>query len=103
MPLSIVAVTACATGIAQTYMAADVLERCARQRGYGIKVETQGAFGTLNALSTLDIQAADVAILTTDIPIEQSYRFESVRTLYVSIDELLMDPHRVLDSVIEQQ
>ena len=55
--MKIVAVTACPTGIAHTYMAAEQLEKTAKKLGHDIKVETQGAMGIENELSTADIAA----------------------------------------------
>ena len=49
--MRIVAVTACPTGIAHTYMAAEKLERAAKKLGHDIKVETQGSMGIENALT----------------------------------------------------
>lgn len=53
--MKIVAVTACPTGIAHTYMAAEQLEKTARKLGHAIKVETQGAMGIENELRQADI------------------------------------------------
>ena len=52
----IVAVTACAAGIAHTYMAAESLEKAAKKTGYKIKVETQGSIGAENVLTEKDIE-----------------------------------------------
>ena len=52
--MKIVAVTACPTGIAHTYMAAEQLEKTAKKLGHTIKVETQGAMGIENELSQAD-------------------------------------------------
>ncbi len=65
--MNIVAVTACPTGIAHTYMAAEQLEKTARKLGHHIKVETQGAMGIENELSAGDIADAQVAIFAADI------------------------------------
>ena len=53
--MKIVAVTACPTGIAHTYMAADALQKAATGLGLKIKVETQGAMGMENMLTARDI------------------------------------------------
>jgi len=58
--MKIVAVTACPTGIAHTYMAAEQLEKSARAAGHQIKVETQGAMGIENELSAQEIREAEV-------------------------------------------
>ncbi|WP_062263143.1 PTS fructose transporter subunit IIB [Endozoicomonas arenosclerae] len=94
--MNIIAVTACSTGIAETYMAAEVLERCARTRGHSIKVETQGALGILDALSSQDIESADIAILTNDIAINGNDRFTGLKTFHVSIDDILESPQDII-------
>ena len=65
--MNLVAITACPTGIAHTYMAAEQLEKTARKLGHSIKVETQGAMGVENELSTAEIASADAAIFAVDI------------------------------------
>ena len=70
MERKIVAVTACAAGIAHTYMAAESLEQAAKKMGYGIKVETNGAIGAENVLTAEDIEQADVVIVASDIKID---------------------------------
>lgn len=66
----IVAVTACAAGIAHTYMAAESLEKASEEMGHEIKVETNGTIGVENALIEDDIEKADVVIIAADISIE---------------------------------
>lgn len=83
--MKIVAVTACPTGIAHTYMAAEQLEKTARKLGHSIKVETQGAMGIENKLSEADIKAASVAILAVDITVEEEERFEHIRKIKVPV------------------
>lgn len=87
-----VAVTACPTGIAHTYMAAENLEKAARELGHEIKVETQGAMGIENELTRADIDQADVIILATDIMLEKIERFEGRDKIEVSVQEVLKDP-----------
>src|SRR5690606_17874436 len=60
-----VAVTACPTGIAHTYMAAEALEEEARRRGHEIHVETQGSGGA-DVLDAADISGADAVIIAAD-------------------------------------
>ncbi|WP_299730406.1 fructose PTS transporter subunit IIB [uncultured Endozoicomonas sp.] len=99
--LNIVAVTACSTGIAQTYMAADVLEHCARAKGHTIKVETQGALGVLNPITLSDLSSADLAILTNDVAIDDVDRFHQLKTITVSIDDILTTPQDILDGLLQ--
>lgn len=67
--LSFVAITACPTGVAHTFMAAENLEKVAHELGYAIKVETQGSVGAKNILSDDEIAAADFVILACDIEV----------------------------------
>ncbi len=90
-----VAVTACPTGIAHTYMAAEQLEKTAKKLGHTIKVETQGAMGIENELSQSDIDAAEVAILATDIAIEQAERFDRIRKVLVPVQAALKNPEAI--------
>jgi PTS system fructose-specific IIB component/fructose-specific PTS system IIB-like component len=90
--MKIVAVTACPTGIAHTYMAAEQLEKTARKLGHSIKVETQGAMGIENELTQSDIDAAEVVILAADIAIERAERFQSLRKVHVPVQAALKDP-----------
>jgi fructose-specific phosphotransferase system IIB component len=85
--MRIVAVTACATGIAHTYMAAEQLERAAKALGHQIKVETQGSLGIENRLSEADIRSADLAIFASDIEIEGRDRFQGVRVVEFPVRE----------------
>ena len=90
--MRIVAVTACATGIAHTYMAAEQLEKTAKALGHQIKVETQGAMGIENELSENDIAQAQVAILATDIEIESRERFSGMKIIQVTVQEAIKNP-----------
>lgn len=65
--MKIVAITSCSTGIAHTYMAAENLEIAAKEKGYEIKVETQGSIGAENILTLEDIQAADAVVILLQV------------------------------------
>ena len=93
--MKIVAVTACPTGIAHTYMAAEQLEKTAKKLGHSIKVETQGAMGIENELSPADIDSAQAVIFATDIAIEGQDRFSRLRKIEVPIQAALKDPAAV--------
>lgn len=64
-----VAITACPTGVAHTFMAAEALQQGAEKLGYEIEVETQGSVGAKNILSAQAIAEADIVILATDIEV----------------------------------
>jgi fructose-specific phosphotransferase system IIB component len=93
--MKIIAVTACPTGIAHTYMAAEKLEKTAKKLGHTIKVETQGAMGIENELTPAEIDAADVFILAADIAIERDERFARIRKVSVPIRSVLKDTEAV--------
>ena len=71
----IVAVTACTTGIAHTYMAQEALQKVAAEMGVGIKVETNGASGVGNKLTAEDIKKAKAVIIAADKAVEMD-RFD---------------------------
>jgi PTS system fructose-specific IIC component len=68
----IVGITACPTGIAHTFMAAEALQKAARAMGHDIKVETQGSVGARNQLTTDDIAAADAVVIAADTQVDTS-------------------------------
>ncbi|WP_136474592.1 PTS fructose-like transporter subunit IIB [Pseudomonas sp. DG56-2] len=65
----IVAITACPTGVAHTFMAAEALQQAAQQLGYQLTVETQGSVGARNPLPLAAIAEADVVLLAADIEV----------------------------------
>ncbi|QSQ27533.1 PTS fructose-like transporter subunit IIB [Pyxidicoccus parkwayensis] len=93
----LVAITACPTGIAHTFMAAEALTRAAKARGYTIKVETQGSVGTKNLLTPEEIASADAVIIGADTHVSTE-RFAGKRLLKTSVGEAL----KQADSVIER-
>lgn len=98
--MNIVAITACPTGVAHTYMAAEKLERVGRELGHNVKVETQGAIGIENELSAKDIKAADVVLLAVDISIEGEERFGEKRVIKVPIQHVLKDINKVFELLL---
>ena len=97
--MKIVAVTACPTGIAHTYMAAEQLEKAAKKLGHTIKVETQGAMGIENKLTEGEISAASVAIFAVDIAIEEPERFDHIRKIKVSVQTAMKNPEAVFAEI----
>ncbi|WP_425504696.1 PTS fructose transporter subunit IIB [Salinigranum marinum] len=69
--MKIVAVTACPTGIAHSQMAAENVKTTAEARGHEIRVEVQGAMGAQDELTTEEIAAADVVVITADTAVSQ--------------------------------
>ncbi|WP_312268236.1 PTS fructose transporter subunit IIBC [Pseudescherichia sp.] len=66
----IVAVTACPTGVAHTFMAAEAIETEAKKRGWGVKVETRGSVGAGNAITPEEVAEADLVIVAADIEVD---------------------------------
>jgi len=97
--MKIIAVTACPTGIAHTYMAAERLEKAARRLGHTIKVETQGAMGIENQLAADDIARADLVIFAAGIAVRERDRFAGKRIVEVSVQDAIKDPERVLGAL----
>jgi len=94
--MNIIAVTACPTGIAHTYMAAEQIEKTAKADGHTIKVETQGSMGIENELSDSEVADADVVIFAVDIEVEQRDRFDGKKIIEVSVSEAIKNPQGVL-------
>jgi len=93
--MNIVAVTACPTGIAHTYMAADALIKTAPKYNVHIKVETQGAMGIENKLTSDDIARADKVLIVSDIEIEQLARFDDADKVHIPIKDVLLNVDNV--------
>lgn len=83
--MNIVAVTACATGVAHTFMAKRAIEDAAKNRGHQVKVETQGATGIEDELTKKDIEEADILILASDVKLARSERFEGVKKVNIPV------------------
>ncbi|MFF7358905.1 fructose-specific PTS transporter subunit EIIC [Streptomyces filipinensis] len=96
--LKLLAVTACPTGIAHTYMAAEKLAQAAASRGIGMKVETQGSIGAENVLDDNDIRHADGIIVAADKDVDLS-RFAGKRVLTVGVAEGIHHPEQLIDRV----
>ncbi|MFI5526743.1 fructose-specific PTS transporter subunit EIIC [Streptomyces platensis] len=96
--LKLLAVTACPTGIAHTYMAAEKLTQAARSLGHEIKVETQGSIGAENLLSDNDVRDADAIIIAADKDVDRS-RFVGKRVLAVGVAEGIRHPERLMERV----
>lgn len=97
----IVCVTACPVGIAHTYMAAANLEKAVKKAGHEVKVETQGAQGLENEITSDDIARADAAIIASDIRIKNKERFEDVPTMTVAVQEAVKDPDGIVAELME--
>ena len=97
--MNIVAVTACPTGIAHTYMAAEQLEKAAKKFGHSIKVETQGSMGIENELSQSDVDAAELCIFAVGIPVRNKERFDKIKILEVGVQEAIKKPDAIFEKL----
>lgn len=96
--LKLLAVTACPTGIAHTYMAAEKLSQAAESLGIDMKVETQGSIGAENVLSDNDVRDADGIIIAADKDVDRE-RFVGKRVLSVGVSEGISHPERLIQQV----
>lgn len=97
----LVAVTACPTGVAHTYMAAEALLIAAKKKEWTIKVETQGATGIDNELTASDIEKADMVILTNDITIKNEARFEGKKIVRVGANTAVRHGDKIMQKISE--
>lgn len=82
----IVAVTACPTGIAHTYMAAEALEKAAAANNCSIKIETRGSGGAKNVITADEIKAADCVIIACDVNVPMD-RFAGKKLIKVQVSD----------------
>ena len=97
--MKLIAVTACPTGIAHTYMAAEQLEKTAKRLGHTIKVETQGAMGIENEIGPDDIASAAVVIMAVDNAVEGEERFAQIRKIRVPVQLAVKHPETIFAQI----
>ena len=98
-PARVVAVTACPTGIAHTYMAADSLAQAAEARGVELHVETQGSAGA-TPLDAAVIEAADAVVFATDVGVRDRGRFAGKPVVEYGVKKAIDAPDQVLDEAL---
>ncbi len=99
---SIVAVTACPTGIAHTYMAAENLEKTAKSMGLVLKAETQGSVGAKNVLTQADIDHCDGVIIAADKNIEMG-RFDGKPVYVTSVSKGINEPEKLINKIVNKE
>lgn len=97
--MKIVAVAACTSGIAHTYIAKQKLIRAAESLGHTIHVETQGTIGVEDELTADEIKNADVAILAVNIQTTGNDRFKDLPTIKVPTSVVVKAPKQLLEEV----
>lgn len=98
----VLAVTACPTGIAHTFMAAENLTKAGIEMGYLLKAETNGADGAKNILTTKEIQEADGIIIAADKNVEMG-RFDGKPVLSVSVTQGIQKPQELIEKIMNHE
>ena len=95
----VLAVTACPTGIAHTYMAAEALQEMAGKLGVAMKVETNGSGGVKNKLTAKEIEEADGIIVAADknVPVE---RFAGKPVIFVKVADGINKPKELIEEIL---
>ncbi len=96
----VIGVTACATGIAHTYMAAEALEKAAKEMGVKIKVEKQGANGLEDKVTEGQIAQADGIIFAVDTKVKNKGRFNGKPFVEVKVAEPLKNSQKIISDVL---
>ncbi|MDE6851837.1 MAG: fructose PTS transporter subunit IIA, partial [Lachnospiraceae bacterium] len=94
----VLAVTACPTGIAHTYMAAEALEKTGRKLGVSIKVETNGSGGAKNVLTKEEIEQCDGIIVAADKSVEMS-RFDGKKVISTKVSDGIKIPEELITRI----
>ncbi|MEV0671227.1 fructose-specific PTS transporter subunit EIIC [Mycobacterium sp. NPDC050441] len=97
--VSVVAITACPTGIAHTYMAADALKQAAEDAGVELTVETQGSSGS-TPLSAATIAAADAVIFATDVGVKDKQRFAGKPVVASGVKRAINEPGVMISEAV---
>ncbi len=96
--IRVLAVTACPTGIAHTYMAAEALEKAGKRLGVSIKVETNGSGGAKNILTRKEIEECDGIIVAADKTVEMS-RFDGKRVIKTKVSDGIKIPDELINRI----
>ena len=96
--IRILAVTACPTGIAHTYMAAEALEKAGKKLGISIKVETNGSGGAKNVLTKEEIDSCDGIIVAADKTVEMS-RFDGKKVIRTKVSDGIKIPEELISRI----
>ena len=95
----VLAVTACPTGIAHTYMAAEALEEKGKEMGIPLKAETNGSSGAKNVLTKEEIEACDGIIIAADKNVEMA-RFDGKPLLKVKVSDGIHKPQELIEKIV---
>lgn len=96
----VLAVTACPTGIAHTYMAAEALEKAGEKMGYPLKAETNGSGGAKNILTKKEIEECDGIIIAADKNVEMA-RFDGKPVIKTSVTNGINKPEELIQRIVD--
>lgn len=96
--IKVLAVTACPTGIAHTYMAAEALEKAGKKLGVAIKVETNGSGGAKNVLTKQEIEECDGIIVAADKTVEMA-RFDGKKVIKTKVSDGIKIPEELINRI----
>lgn len=98
----ILAITACPTGIAHTYMAAEALEKMGAQLGHKVKVETHGSSGVKNKFTKEEIKNAKAVIIAADTKVDLS-RFDGKKLVKAKVADGINKPQELIEHVLSPE
>ncbi|WP_208560053.1 PTS fructose transporter subunit IIB [Marinilactibacillus kalidii] len=99
--MNIVGVASCIAGLAHTPMAAKSLEKAGDKLGHNVKIEQQGAMGTVNEVTLEDIFNAEVVIIAADKVIEGEERFNGKTVVRVKIGQCVSNGEGVIEKIVK--
>lgn len=98
----VLAITACPSGVAHTFLAAKSLQKAANKLGIKLKVETQGANGIVNRITAKDVAHASAVILAHDVAVKEAERFAGLPVRDVRTKEAIHHPEQLLAEFVRR-
>ncbi len=99
--MNIVGISACTVGIAHTYIAQEKIEAAAKKAGDSVKIETQGTIGVENALTSEEIERADIVLLAVDVKVSGEERFAGKKVVRVPTQMAIKSPNKLIAKLHE--
>ncbi len=99
--MNIVGISACTVGIAHTYIAQEKIEAAAKKAGDNVKIETQGTIGVENALTSEEIERADIVLLAVDVKVSGEERFAGKKVVRVPTQMAIKSPNKLIAKLHE--
>ena len=99
--MKFLAVTACPSGVAHTYMAAEAIQQACEKAGVECKVETPGSIGLEHQITKADVESADAVILTTDMPIKNVERFDNLKKVKIGISPAIKQADAIVLNILK--